>query len=101
MTLIYKNIFANTKEITRRKTHLKIHSKAFSQKSDTIQYAAVQYDLLLIYEQTNLNSASRVSVFIAAETITLDFMLIFSKTMHAQFKLFFWAIKIKTPQCSV
>ena len=95
MTLICKYIFANTKEITRRKTHLKIHSKAFSQKSDPLQYAAVQYDLLFIYEQTNLNSASRVSVFMAAETITLDFMLIFSKTMHAQFKLFFGLSRLR------
>ena len=53
MTLIYKYIFAHTKEITRRKTHLKIHSKAFSQKSDPLQYAAVQYDLLFIYEHTS------------------------------------------------
>ena len=32
----------------------------------------------------------------AAETITLDFMLIFSKTMHAQFKLFFGLSRLKS-----
>ena len=84
-----RTFLPHTKEIRRRNTHLKIHSKAFSQKSDPLQYAAVQYDLLFIYEQTNSNSGSGVSVFMAAETITLDFMLIFSKTMYAQFKLFF------------
>ena len=101
MTLIYKYIFAHTKEITRRKTHLKIHSKAFSQKSDPLQYAAVQYDLLFIYEQTNSNSASGVSVFMATETITLGFYAHIFQNNACTIQTIFWAIKIKSPQCSV